>query len=91
MFRFWLLGILYSTLLAASFCVGNILLASLGAARVPAGLVPIANALERAGRDPQWIKRLMWILFALTAVAFFALIFYPLYPVIVELGHKWKS
>jgi hypothetical protein len=89
MFRF--AAIFYVTLLGASICVGNILLTNLGASRVPAALVPIANAWGRSGRDPKWIKTLMWILFALTAATFFALILYPLYPSILDLGHKWPN
>ena len=67
----------------------GILIQHLGRQTVPSGLVPLANAWTRSGRDPQWIRFFMWIAFTLCAVTFLGALIYGIYISALDLGRKW--
>lgn len=68
---------------------GTTLMGHLGARTVPGPLQPLANYWVRSGRDPKWVNVSLWILFSLTACAFFAGVLIPLYQVF-SLGTGFK-
>lgn len=70
-------------------CAAGVLIKHLGRQTVPAALAPFANAWTRGGRDPKWIRFLMWILFSLFAAAFFSALLYGMYDAVLHLGKKW--
>ena len=84
-------GIFYLAVLALAFGAGNILLSSLGSETIPSALVPLADRWRKAGRDHKWIRRSMWILFTVCALLFVGLIFYLVYPSVLQLGQKWPG
>ena len=73
------------------FYAGQTLAASLGSRTVPFYLRPIADQWIRSGRDQEWIRLLMWILFLICVVTFVVLLLYLTYPSIVDLGQRWPG
>ena len=84
-------GVLYIAVSVLTITAAGILLSALGAGKVPAAFLPVANRWQRAGRDPKWIRYPLWFLFFSLALTVVAMIVIPVYPSVLQLGKKWNS
>jgi len=71
--------------------MATILVRNLGAETVPSTLEPLAQRWTRAGRSPKWIRRVMWVLFVVLALAVVGVLGFGIYTAVLQLGMKWNS